>query len=146
MDFLRVNNQTLQKTYIKPYLFIYLAFNVQKTHGKSRKILLFSTIFRVMFFSQIIGHRNLHTVKNGPRKYAFKWRAASMIRTHTLGCSSIFVGGETAMLWWCPARFICVFFSNMAANVPIFPSLFAISFYSLSIGCKNSRNIFEQTV
>ena len=55
-EFLRVNNQTSQKTCIKPYVFTYLAFNVQKTHSNSN-------IF--LNFSQIIAHRNLHTVKKG---------------------------------------------------------------------------------
>ena len=41
-------------------------------------------------FSQIIVHRNLHTVKNGPWKYAFKQQAASIIGTRTLRRSSIF--------------------------------------------------------
>ena len=44
-EFSWVNNQTLQKTYIKPYLFIYLAFNVRKTHGKSWKITIISLVF-----------------------------------------------------------------------------------------------------
>ena len=66
VEFSRVNNQTLQKTCIKPYLFTYVPFNVQKTQGKSWKIAIFSSIFRKLSPTQTA------YCKNGPQKYAFK--------------------------------------------------------------------------
>ena len=62
-EFSRINNQTLQKTCIKPYLLTYLPFNVWKPHGKSWKIPIFSLIFHKLSPTQ---------TTNGSRKYVFK--------------------------------------------------------------------------
>ena len=59
----RISKQTSQKTCIKLYLFTYLPFNVQKTHGKLWTIAIFSSIFHKLSPSQ---------TSNGPRKYTFK--------------------------------------------------------------------------
>ena len=84
----RVNNQTLQKTCIKPYLFTYLPFNVPKTHGKSWKIEIFSLIFRKLSPTQTA------YCKNRPQKYSFKRRAADHYNDSHLERSSKYAGGE----------------------------------------------------
>ena len=76
-EFSQVNNESLQKTCIKPYLFTCLHFNVWKSHRKSWKIAIFPSMFCKLLPTQ---------TENGPRKYAVKCRAAGYYNgTHTSG-------------------------------------------------------------
>ena len=106
-----------------------------------RKIVENRNIF--LDFSQIIAHRNPHTVKMDLGNFRLNGELWARIRTCTSGVLVNSWAGYCVTLWWCPwPRSSAVYHKNMATKVP---SLFTISFNSLLIVRKNSQNMLEQT-
>ena len=103
------------------------------------KIEIFSSVFHKLSLTQ-----TAYIVKTDLRNTHLKGELLAIIEWDShLGRSHKYVGG----VFCHPSPRSSAFFQkNMAAKIPIFTSLFTISFNSLPIVCENYRNMLEQTV